>query len=145
LFAAGQPQLARQTLKRALEIAPRNIPLTIRYAEVLLQTGSAKEAHEVLLDLFNNVPPTPEQIRLTALAASSAGDNGDAYYYMGEYHISSGDLMNAVKQLELALADPDISNVQRARFEARMKEVREALAESGRRRSRDAARPDGRS
>jgi predicted Zn-dependent protease len=145
LFAAGQPQLARQTLKRALEIAPRNIPLTIRYAEVLLQTGSAKEAHEVLLDLFNNVPPTPEQIRLTALAASSAGDNGDAYYYMGEYHISSGDLMNAVKQLELALADPDISNVQRARFEARMKEVREALAESGRRRSRESARPDGRS
>ncbi len=145
LFAAGQPALARQTLKRALNIAPRNIPLTIRYAEVLLQTGSPKEAHEVLLDLFNNVPPTPEQIRLTALAASSAGDTGDAYYYMGEYHIASGELMNAVKQLELALADPDISNVQRARFEARMKEVREALVESGRRRPREASRPDGRS
>jgi predicted Zn-dependent protease len=107
---------------------------------VLLQTGGAKEAHQVLLDLFNNVPPTPEQIRLTALAASSAGDTSDAYYYMGEYHIATGDLMLAVKQLELALADPDITNVQRARFEARMKEVREALAESGKRRARQAAR-----
>ncbi|MFM7433519.1 MAG: hypothetical protein ACKO3O_08475, partial [Gammaproteobacteria bacterium] len=92
-----------------------------------------------------NVPPTPEQIRLTALAASSAGDNADAAYYMGEYHITSGDLMNAVKQLELALADPNLSGVQRARFEARMKEVREALAESGRRRNRDAERQQPRS
>jgi len=139
LFAAGQQQLARDTLKRALAIAPRNVPLTIRYAEVLLQTGGAKEAHDVLLDLFNNVPPTPEQIRLTALAASSAGDDGDAAYYMGEYHIASGDLSLAIKQLELALADPDITDVQRARFEARMKEVREALTESGKRRSREQA------
>jgi len=142
LFAADQSDLALKTLKRALEVAPRNVPLTIRYAEVLMQTGGTQEAHEILLDLFNNVPPTPEQIRLTALAASSAGATGDAYYYMGEYHISTGDLMLAVKQLELALADPNITNVQRARFEARTKEVREALAESGRRRARETARTD---
>lgn len=145
LFAAGQADLARQTLRRALDIAPRNVPLTIRYAEVLLQTDGAKEAHTVLLDLFNNVPPTPEQIRLTALAASSAGDNADAAYYMGEYHITSGDLSNAVKQLELALADPALTAVQRARFEARMKEVRDALKESGRRRGPEKNRQEPRS
>jgi hypothetical protein len=60
---------------------------------------------------------------------------------MGEYHISSGDLAMAVKQLELALADPQISAVQRARFEARMKEVSDVLKESGKRRNRE--RPDG--
>ena len=37
----------------------------------------------MLLDLFNNVPPTPDQIRLTALAASAAGDAGDAYLLHG--------------------------------------------------------------
>jgi hypothetical protein len=98
----------------------------------------------VLLDLFNNVPPTPEQIRLTALAASSAGDTADAYYYMGEYHIAGGDLAMAVKQQELALADPDITPVQRARFEARKKEVEDVLKESGKRRQRESTRPDGR-
>ena len=57
---------------------------------------------------------------------------------MGEYHIVAGNLPDAVKQLELALADPSITAVQRARFEARMKEVRDVLAESGkRRRSRE--------
>jgi hypothetical protein len=58
---------------------------------------------------------------------------------MGEYHIATGDLMLAVKQIELALSDPDITSVQRARFEARMKEVRDVLAESGKRRAREGA------
>jgi len=138
LAAAGQRELAREKLQRALAVAPRNVPLTVRYAEVLMQAGDSKEAHRVLLDLFNNVPPTPEQIRMTALAASGAGDTADAHHYMAEYHIANGDLPNAVKQLELALAFPDISNVQRARFEARSKEVRDAMAESGKRRSRAA-------
>src|SRR2546423_7543779 len=34
-------------------------------------------SHNMLLDLFNNVPPTPDQIRLTALAASAAGREAD--------------------------------------------------------------------
>ena len=143
LVADGRPAEAVVLLRKALTIAPRNVPLTVRYAEALLRAGEAKEAHAVLLDLFNNVPPTPEQIRLTALAASSAGDTADAYYYMGEYHIASGDLAMAVKQLELALADPAISPVQRARFEARMKEVNDALKESGKRRQRERPQQDG--
>jgi predicted Zn-dependent protease len=143
LVVYGQPDEAIGLLRRALSVSPRNVPLTIRYAEALLRAGEPEEAHTVLLDLFNNVPPTPEQIRLTALAASSAGDTADAYYYMGEYHIASGDLAMAVKQQELALADPDISPVQRARFEARKKEVEDALKESGKRRQRERSQQGG--
>ena len=81
----------------------------------------------MLLDLFNNVAPTPEQIRFTALAASSAGDTGDAAYYMSEYHIATGNLPLSVAQLEMALAAPNITAVQRGRFQARLDEVREVL------------------
>ena len=132
LLATGKVLEARQTLQAALELAPRNVPLTLRYAEVLLQSDGAIEAHAVLLDLFNNVPPTPEQIRYTALAASNAGDMGDSYYYLGEYHLTNGDLKQAFKVLELALAEPNLSVVQQARFEARIKEVRDALVENRR-------------
>ena len=38
-----------------------------------------------------------------------------------------GDLPLAINQLELALSVPDISNVQRAKFVARLKEIREWL------------------
>ena len=73
------------------------------------------------------MPPTQEQIRLTALAANAAGDVADAYSYMAEYHILGGDLPLAVNQLELALSVPSLSEVQRARFIARLQELREAL------------------
>jgi beta-barrel assembly-enhancing protease len=116
------------TFQRAMALFPRNVPLSVRYAESLMAAGRAKEAHAVLLDLFNNVAPTPEQIRLTALAASAAGDTGDAYFYMSEYHISSGDLPLAVQQLELALAAPNLNPVQRNRFQARLDEIRDYLA-----------------
>ncbi len=130
-LAAGQTKAALNTLERARELAPRNVPVTIRYAQALLQAGRPKRAHEVLLDLFNNVPPSPEQIRLTALAANQAGDVADAYSYMAEYHIMDGDLPLAINQLELALSVPSITDVQRARFAARLTELREAMPKRG--------------
>ena len=128
-LANGDNARALETYRNALSVSPRNVPLSVRYADTLMRVGRAAEAHDLLLDLFNNVAPTPEQIRLTALAASAAGDTGDAYYYMGEFHIASGDLLLATKQLELALAAPNLSSVQRARFNARLKEIRDYLAE----------------
>jgi predicted Zn-dependent protease len=128
------------TFAKANALFPRNVPLVVRYAQALMKAGRAKEAHTLLLDVFNNVAPTPEQIQLTALAASAAGDMGDAYYYMSEYHISSGDLPLAVQQLELALAAPNLTSVQRQRFLARLDEIREFLASS---RIRRVNRDDG--
>ena len=124
----GQTNDALATFKHAVALFPRNVPVTVRYAEALMAAGDAKQAHEVLLDLFNNVPPTPDQIRLTALAASAAGDAGDAYFYMGEYQIAGGDLALAAQQYQLALAAPNLTQVQRQRFQARLDEVREYLA-----------------
>jgi predicted Zn-dependent protease len=104
----------------------------VRYGEALITANQPAKAHELLLDLFNNVAPTPAQTRLTALAASSAGDAGDAYYYMGEYNIENGQYQLATQQLELALSAPDLTVVQRKRFQARLKEVREAILEDRR-------------
>jgi predicted Zn-dependent protease len=98
-----------------------------------MAAGRPAEAHNMLLDLFNNVPPTPDQIRLTALAASAAGDPGDAYFYMGEYQLAGGDLNLAVQQLQLALASPHISQIQRQRYRARLDEVREYIASTHKR------------
>lgn len=125
---AGHVKDALVTFQRAEQLFPRNVPVTVRYAETLMAAGRPAEAHNMLLDLFNNVPPTPDQIRLTALAASAAGDAGDAYFYMGEYQIAGGDLNLAAQQLQLALASPHITQIQRQRYQARLEEVREYLA-----------------
>jgi predicted Zn-dependent protease len=139
-LAAGMNADACKTFEEALAVAPRNVPLTVRYAEALMKLGNPKKAHALLLDLFNNVAPTPEQIRLIALAASAAGDTADAYSYMAELHIANGDLMLATTQLDLALATPGLTDVQRKRFRARQEEIRGWLREQrGKRGSRESS------
>lgn len=132
LMASDQKAAAMKSFDHAIGLFPRNVPLTVRYAEALIEAGQPAKAHALLLDIFNNVVPTPEQIRLTALAASAAGDTGDAYYYMSEYHIASGDLMLATQQLDLALTAPRLTEVQRKRFVARRDEIRGYLRDQRR-------------
>lgn len=125
---SGDMKDALATFRLAMELFPRNVPITIRYAQALMADGKNAQAHDVLLDLFNNVEPTPDQIQLTARAASAAGDLGDAYYYMGEYQIADGNLPLAAQQYQLALRSSHLTNVQRKRISARLREVRDYLA-----------------
>jgi beta-barrel assembly-enhancing protease len=126
-IAASDTQGALATLSHAQTLFPRNVPVTLRYAEGLMSAGNPKLAHQVLLDLFNTVAPTPDQAKYIALVANSAGDVADAYSYMAEYHIMSGDLSLAVGQLQMALSVPQLTQVQRARFEARLEEIERAM------------------
>jgi len=123
----GQKQEALQTFDNAMQLFPRNIALTVRYAETLMRYGEADKAHDILLDLLNQVPPTLEQVRLIALAANAAGDTADAHYYMAEYHAMSGSLRLAIDQLRLAIGTPGLDSVQRARFTARLEQFQEYL------------------
>jgi beta-barrel assembly-enhancing protease len=129
LAGAGQMHAALAEFNEAEELFPRNVPLTVHYAETLMKAGKPQQAHQVLLDLFNLVDPTPPQIQLTALAANAAGDTADAYYYMGEYNLANGDLGLANQELELALRMPHLSNVQRERYRALLLQVREWMRE----------------
>jgi predicted Zn-dependent protease len=128
---AGNNEAAVAGFQQALRLFPRNVPLTVRYADALVRAGQAKDAHAVLLDLFNTVAPTPEQARQIALAANAAGDVADAYHYMAEYHLMGGDLPLAINQLQLALSSPNLTDVQRARFRARLEEIRQYLPRRG--------------
>ncbi len=132
----GDAQLAMEaidesveTFERARELFPRNVPLVIHYAEALLKLGHADKAHDILLDLLNNVPPTPEQVRLIARAAIDAGENAEAHYYMAEYRFMIGDLIGGVNFLRQALRVPELEEIQRIRFEARIDFIREFMSE----------------
>lgn len=132
----GQSQLALErnleglsTFNRAIELFPRNVPLVIHYGEWLLQLGKAEQAHTMLLDLMNNVPPTPEQVRLIARAANEAGDDAESYYYMSEYRLMTGDLIGGIDFLRQALTLPELQEIQRIRFEARIDFIREFMTE----------------
>lgn len=127
-IALEQLEAAGDTYDRALALFPRNLPLVIDYGEALIQVGNPELAHDVLLDLMNNVPPTPEQVRLIARAAIAAGDDAEAYYYMAEYSFMIGDLVRGVNFLQQALELPEVQDIQRARFEARIDFIQEFMS-----------------
>jgi predicted Zn-dependent protease len=128
LLADGQINASQKVLEKALELFPRNVPVTIRLADTLMHAGDNQRAQLVLDDLFNVVEPTPDQARLIAKAANAAGNTADSYYYMSEFYLMSGDLAMSSTQLQLALGLPGLNAIQRARISARLEEVRAVLA-----------------
>jgi predicted Zn-dependent protease len=138
LMRNGQVDTALGMYSESVSLFPRNVPLTISYAEALILAGEPAAAHEILLDLLNNVPPTPEQIRLIARAANAEGDASNAHFYMGEYYLMIGSGPLAMNQFRMALESPNVNSVDRARIEARLAQVREWMPdERQRRRQRD--------
>ena len=125
----GQHDESIEVYEHALALFPRNVPLVIAWSERLLELGRAEEAHALLLDLLNNVPPTPDQVRLIARAASNAGENAESLYYLSEYRLMIGDLVGGIRYLQQALRQPDIQEIQRIRFEARIDFIREFMTE----------------
>ena len=133
---------ANKTYENALELFPRNVPVVIAYAERLLELDQPEKAHKILLDLLNNVPPTPDQIRLIARAANEAGESAESLYYLSEYRLMIGDLAGGIGHLQQALRLPDLKEIQRIRFEARIDFIREFMSEEQLRRMQS-SRPSG--
>ncbi len=125
----GRRDDATKTFEDAVKLFPRNVPLVIAYGERLLELNQAEKAHALLLDLMNNVPPTPNQIRLIARAASEAGESAESLYYLSEYRLMIGDLVGGITYLQQALRLPQLQEIQRIRFEARIDFIREFMTE----------------
>ncbi len=141
-IANGNKVDGLKTFETAMTLFPRNVPLTVRYAEALLNNGNPKLAHAVLLDLLNAVPPTSEQIRLIALAANAAGDVAESHYYMAEYHAYRGNLSMALMQLQLALDTPGLDQLQKTRLFARLQQFESYLPEDQRRARQQGRQPE---
>jgi predicted Zn-dependent protease len=125
----GRHDDALKTFEEAIKLFPRNVPLVIAYGERLLELKQPDKAHAILLDLLNNVPPTPDQARLIARAASEAGDSAESLYYLSEYRLMIGDLVGGINYLQQALRLPELQEIQRIRFEARIDFIREFMSE----------------
>jgi len=134
LIAKGQANKAIAYIEERLKLSPRNIPLTLAYAETELNYGNAKKSHEILLDLFNTIPPSPSQIRLIANSANQAGDFADSFSYMAEYYLSIGGFEQAREQLKVALSFESLTKIQTAKFIARLNEIEEYIDEMNRQR-----------
>jgi len=130
LTQQGQHKDAINYLKKIMALSPRNIPITLDYSLNELNYGDTQTAHKTLLDLFNNVVPSPSQIKLIAKAANAAEDYADSFSYMAEYYLSIGGFKEAIEQLQLALSIDSINDIQKSKFIARLQEIEDFIAEN---------------
>ena len=71
-------------------------------------------------------------IKLSAVetaTAIEAGEIAEAHYYMAEYRLMIGDLVGGINFLQQALRVPELEEIQRIRFEARIDFIREFMSE----------------
>jgi predicted Zn-dependent protease len=57
LMSSGLAEQAMDVYAEALKLSPRHVALVISYADALIAAGEPARAHEILLDLLNNVRP----------------------------------------------------------------------------------------
>jgi len=102
-------------LNTRVKLFPRNVPVTVRYAESLIAGRQPRKKRTPCCSIFsNNVPPTPEQIRLTA-NRGPAPPGMRATLITTWVNISSPAAICRwpPPNIKLALQAPNLSSIQR--------------------------------
>ncbi len=129
LQKSGQAGKALKALQSGLELYPDNYPLTIYYAESLMAARRSGEAKTLLEKLVRSRPGDAELYKLLARSAANAGHPAEGHQYLAEHYYLNGNLVAAVKQLNIALADKGLDYYRSAQMTARLNEMKQELAD----------------
>lgn len=130
-----RPEQALKVTREGLELHPGNYPLSVFYAQLLLDHGKAKEALKLLEKQLAGRAQDQTLFELLAQAAGDSGNESLGHQYLAEYYYLSGALEPAIQQLEIALRDDSANDFRLAKLTARLQEMKEELAEIKKRKS----------
>ena len=129
-FAAGNPRAAGQQFQRALAVFPDHRGLIYGYAELLMATGQPDAALTLLDDKQSSYPRDAQLYRLKSQAYTMQGRGLLRHQAQGEAYFYSYNVPSAIEQLELALKSGDGDFYQLSIVEARLKQLRQMLADA---------------
>lgn len=116
---------ALQNLSAALDLYPHNHPLTVVYANALLESGQAGAARILLKEHVRRISKDPTLYALLARAEVDAGYKADSHQSLAEYYYLSGEIHSAIEQLNIALRLTQNKDFYRtSRIEARLKQLK---------------------
>ncbi len=130
---SGDTNSAASTLKKALDKAPGSYPITMSYAQTLIDNDEPSTARKILERIVPNRPQDAMLYKLLAQATGKMGDVNQAHEYQADYYYVSGRLEQAQQQLEIALQDSTISLFRGERMSAQLKQIKSELVELKRR------------
>jgi predicted Zn-dependent protease len=124
---ARKLDVALHWFDKARHSDPASRAATYGYVSLLSNTGSPREARQILRDFGDPDRRDPRFYKLLAEAEERMGDKASSAYDLAEYYRSVGELELAAQQLKLAQTIPDISHYQRLRVDARLVEIEKDL------------------
>jgi len=123
-LADNQPEKARKIIVKALDLFPGNPSLSELYAKTLLQLKRPQLAFDALKIAIRRHPDKYYLYQSYANAASSLGKKAEAYRALAEYHVSLGNLLQAIDHLTRALSAGTLDHYDQLSAEARQKDQR---------------------
>lgn len=122
----GRHKSALQRLRKGLALYPGNHPLTLAYAEALIESDQPAEAQTLLEAHRHQRSDSPLLYQLLAKSAAAADDPIGRHEAQAEYNQLTGDLPGAIQQLEQAQQYPGLDYYHAARIADRLNQLRKA-------------------
>lgn len=130
--AASDNDTAIATYTRAKKLFPGNRPLALSFIHFLLHQNRPQEAEQEIMKLLASGSPDADLYRLLAEASQQQQRTAEMHFYLAEYYAQQSIFPEAAAQIQLALAQPELSTTQKTRYEARRQVLQEKLAEQRR-------------
>jgi predicted Zn-dependent protease len=122
--ALGVPKAALDSISQALQWFPGSYPLSRYYAELALRHDHAQAAARILDEAISRRPEEPSLHHLRSRAAAALGDKKNAYLFLADAHVFSGQLENALQQLESAIRLEGLDFYDKAKMQAKIDRIR---------------------
>ncbi len=127
--AKGDDKGAAEVLKQALVRYPNNRALNYAYVEELQQLGRNAEALAALDEQLKNYPHDARLYTLQAKGYAATGKRLLQHKAQAEVYVLQGSVPSAIEQLQLAQKSGDGDFYQLSTVEARLRDLRQQLAE----------------
>ncbi|MFT6275442.1 MAG: putative Zn-dependent protease [Halioglobus sp.] len=128
-MARNQPQIAAEKLAKQLLVSPENHPLTMAYANALMNNQQAHIAEEVLVAQSKIKPKDPGVWYLLAEVQGLSGNIVGLHLARAEYFILNGIFDEADRQLNYALKLSSVDHLTSAKINHRLQDVSELRAQ----------------
>lgn len=124
-LAAGNASRAWQLFQQTEQLYPDDYALAMSYGRALAAEGDPQRALQVLRPYLQQRPHDPQLFEFYAQAAERAGKQLTTHAALAEVDYINGDLNQAIKQAEMGLREPGASSYERARLQARLRQLQE--------------------
>lgn len=122
-----QPEQAIKDFQELLQFYPNDAAVIHDYADALLTLNRPNKAQSLLNQVLKSNPDQPLFYRLLAKTESLLSNQAASHQAMAEFYYQTGQVNQAIQQLELASKVPNLDFYRMSQIEARETEFKDEL------------------